>query len=231
MTDFDQYAADYTDHVDRVVKFSGQDTDFFHDVKVDLLLSILSRSHSLNSLSVLDIGCGTGSLAARVAPWVGELFGVDTSESSIRIASARLPGCRFNLYDGKHLPFEDDSLDFAFASCVMHHVPPEQWADFVEEMQRVIRPGGCVAVVEHNPWNPLTRLAVSKCEFDDDAVLLSRRRTTQLLERQSLRIIANPFILFFPWRWKLCRSIERLISQIPFGAQYIVIGEKWRMHT
>ena len=82
MTDFDQYAADYTDHVDRVVNFSGQDTDFFHDVKVDLLLSILSRSHSLNSLSVLDIGCGTGSLAARVAPWVGELFGVDTSESS-----------------------------------------------------------------------------------------------------------------------------------------------------
>ena len=39
-------------------------------------------------------------------------------------------------------------------------------------MRRVVRPGGLLCIIEHNPFNPLTRLAVVRCEFDRDAVLL-----------------------------------------------------------
>ena len=101
-----------------------------------------------------------------------------------------------------------------------------KWPEFVREMHRVIRPGGIVAVIEHNPWNPLTRRAVAHCEFDADAVLLSARQTKQLLHNQSFRIVGAPFIIFFPWRASIFRRIERLISAIPFGGQYIVFGEK-----
>ena len=49
-------------------------------------------------------------------------------------------------------------------------------------MRRVVRPGGLVCVIEHNPLNPLTRsLAVSRCEFDSDAVLLGASTTRKLM--------------------------------------------------
>ena len=42
----------------------------------------------------------------------------------------------------------------------------------IAEMARVTRPGGMVAIIEHNPLNPVTRHIVSRCPFDRDAVLL-----------------------------------------------------------
>ena len=63
------------------------------------------------------------------------------------------------------------------ARCIMSR---RQLAGFVADMVRVTRPGGLVCVIEHNPLNPLTRLAVNRCPFDADAVLL---RSGQLAKR------------------------------------------------
>jgi ubiquinone/menaquinone biosynthesis C-methylase UbiE len=226
MVSFDEYSAEYIEHVDRVVQFSGQDTNFFHEVKVASLLNLLSRRQDLKSLSVLDVGCGNGALAGRVAPQVRELVGIDISEASITLARQHISSCHFECYDGVNLPFDEGSFDFAFTSCVMHHVQPSQWRTFVAEMWRVVRPGGHVAVIEHNPWNPLTRLAVSRCEFDADAVLMTRRRVIRMFKRQSLTVVAKPYILYFPWRPQFLRRLETVIAGIPLGAQYIVMGEK-----
>ncbi len=223
---FDAYANDYSEHVDRSVGFSGQSSEFFHQVKANALLRSLSRFRNPKESSALDVGCGTGSLAKLVAPGIGSYAGVDISQDSVEQASKRVPDGKFSAYDGVTLPFENDSFDFVFTSCVMHHVPVENWRDFTVEMNRVVRPRGLVAVVEHNPRNPLTRLAVSTCEFDEDAVLLSLRRTKDLLLHAELNIVEQPYILFFPWDKMLFRRVERFISFLPLGAQYIVIGQK-----
>ena len=87
------------------------------------------------------------------------------------------------------------------------------------------RPGGVLAVIEHNPLNPLTRLAVSRCEFDDDAVLLGRRRTERLLRAARLELHPpSRYIAFFPWRNALLAKTERALRRIPLGAQYVVTG-------
>ena len=80
--------------------------------------------------------------------------------------------CRYEAYDGERLPYDDERFDVAFAICVLHHVRPAERPRFVGELRRVVRPGGLVALFEHNPLNPLTRLAVHRCAFDGDAVLL-----------------------------------------------------------
>ena len=223
---FDAYSNDYTDHVDNSVRFSGQSTEFFHRIKVDVLLSLLAQHHTLQDASVLDVGCGTGSLSELIAPRVRKLAGTDISAASVQQARHRVPNCEFQTYDGRSLPFGENSMDLVFASCVMHHVPPENWCEFASEMTRVARPGGLIAVVEHNPWNPLTRYAVSTCEFDKDAVLLTRTSTKRLLKKCGLEIVAQPFILFFPWNLKLFRMVETQLRAFPLGAQYIVVGRK-----
>jgi SAM-dependent methyltransferase len=74
----------------------------------------------------MDIGCGSGRWAARVAPRVGRLIGIDASAAALAVARRKLaPFANATLYrasvDG--LPVADGSLDFAYALGVLHHVP------------------------------------------------------------------------------------------------------------
>ena len=112
----------------------------------------------------------------------------------------------------------------AFAVCVAHHVPPEHWPSFFAEMRRVVRPGGVVAVIEHNPLNPLTRLAVLRCPFDQDAVLISRRKAGRLLQAAGLTEIEGKHFLMFPFANTVARKVEGWFAGAPLGAQYICSG-------
>jgi len=156
---------------------------------------------------------------------LGAIDGVDISEGVLEAARLRNPSVSYRSYDGEHLPYEDKTFDLVFAICVLHHVPPPRWESFIAELARVTRPGGVLAVIEHNPLNPLTRLAVSRCEFDDDAVLLGRRRTERLLRAARLELHPpSRYIAFFPWRNALLAKTERALRRIPLGAQYVVTG-------
>ena len=74
----------------------------------------------------------------------------------------------------------------------LRHAPrSSRMAHFMNEMRRVVRPGGLVCVIEHNPLNPLTRLAVTRCAFDRDAVLLRAGKTRQLLRDAGLRQVSH----------------------------------------
>ena len=113
-----------------------------------------------------------------------------------------------------------------FAICVVHHVPTGQRTRFAQELQRVVRPGGVVAIFEHNPVNPLTRVAVSRCEFDADAVLLGRRRVASLLRDAGLRIVERRYLLFFPFERRWTRPAERGLAQLPLGAQHYAVAKR-----
>jgi hypothetical protein len=81
-------------------------------------------------------------------------------------------------------------------------------------------------LLEHNPFNPLTRLAVARCAFDDDAVLLSRRHAGRLLAEAGLSIAERRDLLFFPWSGTTSRRLERMLGPVPLGAQYLVAGAR-----
>jgi SAM-dependent methyltransferase len=116
-------------------------------------------------------------------------------------------------------------MDFVFTINVMHHIPPEHWGQFIKEMQRVTRKNGIAAIFEHNPLNPLTKLAVSKCELDRDAVLLTKRKMKSLFIHK-FKLMDEAYILFFPFKNNIFRSIETMLKWIPLGAQYYICGRK-----
>jgi len=225
--DFDSHSAAYEVELKKAISFAGQDASVFTEAKARALLALArERIGDMESASALDVGCGIGNIHRSLAPQFAEFQGVDVSAGLIDVARASNRDVAYQAYDGVELPFESNTFDLSFAICVLHHVPPAQWETFVAEMARVVRPGGLVAVIEHNPLNPGTRLVTLRCAFDEDIVLVRRRRLEQLMRRTRLRDTASRYILFSPWRSATVERAEHWLGHLPLGAQYITYGNK-----
>jgi len=222
---FDAYATSYADEVNRSIAFLGVGVDYFTRVKAGYLLdSLAGHFGDTRKLNLLDIGCGTGGCHPLIRGELGALCGTDVSAASVEQAAKANPAASYRPYDGQRLPYEDDQFDAAVTICVMHHVPPAQWPSFAAEMKRVVRPGGLALVFEHNPYNPLTRRAVSNCEFDADAVLLTQRRTKGLLEGAGFGAVRSRAILSIPSLGPKTRAVDLALGRLCLGAQYVASG-------
>lgn len=183
--------------------------DFFIEIKAELLLKLAEKNFSsLDKIKVLDIGSGVGLVDRFLKSKIKDLYGVDVVEGVVEKAKFNNPEVNYQMYDGARLPFENNTFDICFAINVMHHVPPGMWENFSREMYRILKPGGIAAVFEHNPLNPLTRLAVARCEFDRDAVLLNHGKIKSLFKGAGLKISDDSYIVFFPFKAKLFRAIR-----------------------
>jgi len=237
---FDEHSADYAQKMGRALAVTGLEHDFFFEAKVRHILEAtrrlggcaaetfgappLAEPWATNAAGragrVLEIGCGIGLLTERLRPLFDAVWGIDPSLSSLGQASAR--GGRMIAADGLHAPFADESFDMVIAVCVLHHVPVEQRATFLAEAARITRRGGIVVVCEHNPWNPLTRLVVGRCELDRDAVLLAQSEARRRLTVAGLSNVRSRYILFFPWRGAMWRWLEARLAWLPLGGQYVI---------
>ncbi len=210
---FDSYRSNYRDVVQSSIDFSGLPHSFFMRAKADLLRELIARRLGPEKPAMLDVGCGVGSFHPLLRGMVGRLSGIDVSSASIAQARADNRDVDYRAFDGRSFPFDDAGFDLVTAICVLHHVAPAEWAHFLNEMRRVVRPGGLICVIEHNPLNPLTRLAVSRCEFDRDAVLLGAGKTRKLMAAAGLREIGARYFLLLPWEAKLARRVEGAFEQ------------------
>ncbi|MEU4832496.1 methyltransferase domain-containing protein [Streptosporangium sp. NPDC023615] len=121
--------------------------------------------HLRPGMSLLDVGCGPGTitadLAGRVAP--GRVTAVEVSERALDLARAEagrrgLTGIAFAVADAHALDLPDDTFDVVHAHQVLQHVGDPVLA--LREMRRVCRPGGVVAVRDSDyaafTWFPET---------------------------------------------------------------------------
>lgn len=223
--EFDRYNESYDDAVNRAISFSGQKVESFTRAKADdLLRTIASHFGSPRPLSLLDVGCGIGNYHPLLVPVVDSVSGVDVSGACIEKAKKRNPTVSYAAYDGDHLPHPDQQFDVTFCICVLHHVPPERWLQFVGEMHRVTRAGGLIVVYEHNPNNPLTRKVVRNCAFDRDAVLLTMTQTRQLLTAAGCANVTTRSILTLPPIGGFVEKLDGLFAKLPLGSQYRATG-------
>jgi SAM-dependent methyltransferase len=222
---FDSYDKSYGAVVQSSIDFSGLPHSFFMTAKADVLRELIAtRLGDVHKPAALDVGCGVGAFHPFLRGMCRRLCGTDVSEASVAQARHDNPGVEYETYDGDILTYGRATFDLATAICVMHHVPPKKWLAFLREIRRVVRPGGLVCIFEHNPFNPLTRLAVSRCEFDRDAVLLRAGQTQRLMSDAGLRDVETKYFLLLPSARASMRSIEQVFERIPLGAQYVTCG-------
>lgn len=99
--------------------------------------------------TVLDVGCGPGSITADLARHVGptgSVLGVDSAPVVVAAAAAehRAPNLRFAVQDVRALAVPDASYDVVLAHQVLQHLADPVSA--LLELRRVVRPGGLIAV-------------------------------------------------------------------------------------
>lgn len=97
---------------------------------------------------VLDIGCGTGTLAARIKSQYpnAEVVGLDPDPKALVRASRKAQragvAVRFDLGYADELPYPDASFDRVFSSLMFHHLHAHQRLNTLSEVRRVLAPGG-----------------------------------------------------------------------------------------
>jgi ubiquinone/menaquinone biosynthesis C-methylase UbiE len=105
--------------------------------------------------SVLDVGCGTGSLAIVAKRHVGasgNVVGIDASPEMI--ARARAKALRsgidvsFKSAVAETLPFPDAQFDVVFSTLMLHHLPRKLRQQWAREIHRVLKSGGRALVVD-----------------------------------------------------------------------------------
>ncbi len=124
---------------------------------------------------VLDVGCGTGTLAVllAVAFPATQISAVDPDPRALEIArrKARKQGVQLNFANARaeSIPFADASFDKVFSTLMLHHIPDEQKLAVLREIHRTLRPGG--------------RLILADFESSTSWLFWRKYRSRQTLER------------------------------------------------
>jgi SAM-dependent methyltransferase len=215
---FDDYAEDYDAILKKQLRFFESGTDYFSRYKIALIKRLLQRTPS----NILEFGCGVGNNIKYLLTFFhnASITGCDISAKSLDIARSRYPSAAFFLFTEATLL--DIRFDLIFIANVFHHIPPKQRQTTIQLLKKLLIPGGNLFIFEHNPYNPVTRHLVNTCPFDVDAQLLRPREMISSLKHAGFSIIKRDFILFFPSALRLLRPIERYMSFMPLGGQYVV---------
>uniref|UniRef100_A0A3Q1EQJ5 Si:ch211-93g23.2 n=1 Tax=Acanthochromis polyacanthus TaxID=80966 RepID=A0A3Q1EQJ5_9TELE len=96
----------------------------------------------------VDVGCGSGQGTKLLAPYFTKVVGTDISPAQLEMASANsnLPNVSYRQCPAEELPFASGEVDLVTAMTAAH------WFDrprFIQEADRVLRPGGCMALLSY----------------------------------------------------------------------------------
>lgn len=152
---------------------------------------------------ILDAGCGTGIYSVELARRGGRVTAIDDSSEMIRQAKANAGKAGFKIdfirADALNLPFPDGHFDLITSVCMLCFIKKKDGA--LLEMNRVLRPGGRVAIAVLNnrsPWALLRRLkGVLKETAYNRAAFLTRAGIESSLANAGFKDMEIKTCLFF----------------------------------
>ena len=126
------------------------DLKWLHAVRTKEFEAALPHFPLNSSARVLEIGAGTGYILEKICRQYPNSIGLEVTDSSYQFNDSRII-----LYDGKVIPFPENSFDVVFTSNVLEHVIGI--GVFIEEIARVLKPGGvAIHIIPSPTWRFLT---------------------------------------------------------------------------
>jgi len=104
--------------------------------------------------SILDFGCGVGRVLRNLPPLTGaRLFGCDYNKKLIAWCRKHLPFARFTVNGSEaKLQYDHHSFDFVYAWSVFTHFTEAQHVFWIDELGRILRPGGYLLLTTHGAY-------------------------------------------------------------------------------
>lgn len=225
--EFDQYIDNYRTNCDQALWLSGESSSYFARYKAQKLAEWLPAKTS-TSARILDFGCGDGVMTHFVHTYFphAHMYGVDPSPKSIETAKKQFDQITFRVSseESRHLDFDSHVFDIIFSAGVFHHIPFEQHTDYIQELFRILKPGGHLVIFELNPFNPLTMWTFKRNPIDRDATMMRPSYAHRLTKEYGKPRLL--FYCFYPKPLNWLRFTEPFMTKIPFGALYATITQK-----
>jgi len=211
--------------------FNDRETDFYLHRTEKAVFDAVQRLNGKGTHRLLDVGCGLGTQAARLALRGWEAYGIDASDQMLRLGQFRFPAVhkKVRLARGiaEALPFRAGYFDVVMCQGAMDHFADRR--RFVAEVERVLKPGGHFVVALANyeslacrigkALDDLSRLVgvdtPKRYQFwriPTDHTFVGSYRLLKGLDNGTMRIArihgASMFLFLPPWR--------ELLETLPF---------------
>jgi SAM-dependent methyltransferase len=107
---------------------------------------------------ILDLGCAAGAISHYLSTLGCHTLGVDSEPRAVDRARDLFPDLRFDVADVSDLPFEASSFDKAVAADLVEHLDDSTFRTMLDEVRRVLAPGGTLSIYTPNPKHLIERL-------------------------------------------------------------------------
>jgi 2-polyprenyl-3-methyl-5-hydroxy-6-metoxy-1,4-benzoquinol methylase len=125
----------------------------------------IMKRHLKPNCRILDFGCGRGLLSCFLAMKNFDVYGVDASADTLKIAEklAEKLGCkpRFRLIKENDFPFVDEYFDAILCVWVLHEVSQDEIRKISEELHRILRKKGSVFIIDQKEVAPFEIIKTS----------------------------------------------------------------------
>ncbi|NMX21367.1 hypothetical protein C5S30_02795 [ANME-1 cluster archaeon GoMg4] len=171
-----------------------------------------SKTLSKDSI-VLEVGCGEGYGTSFLSKSVKKIIGLDVDEQIVKHAQKKYgsTNCIFQVYNGKKIPFKENSFDAIISFQVIEHVQDDR--SFVLEIYRILKQKGlfmlttpnrtCRLKPEQKPWNPFHVREYYPYELENllksifhEVQILGIRGKEEVQKIEINRVKPNPLISF-----------------------------------
>jgi len=153
-------------------------------------------------MSILDVGCGTGSHLELYQRYKCNLYGIDLSPSMLGIARERLGDtAQLDLGDATDMPYENDKFDLVISMLSLHEMSPETRSAVLSEIKRVLKDDGHLLLIDFHPgpYQPLqgwisktiilfSEIAAGREHFKNYRQFMRTKGLSTLLAQQNMKI-------------------------------------------
>ncbi len=107
-----------------------------------------------SDIEVLDLCCGAGQTTQFLVQFSRRVTGLDASPIALQRAAGNVPQAKYVEGLAEKMPLADNRFDLVHTSAAMHEMNSEQLGQILQEVYRVLKPGGIFALVDfHKPTN------------------------------------------------------------------------------
>jgi ubiquinone/menaquinone biosynthesis C-methylase UbiE len=201
-----------------VKKFINLNREFFINLQIEKIIQLLKKNKiDYKNYSCLDIGCQDGYTTSKLKKYFRHSIGIDIKKGFSNEGNY-INGDVFKI------PLKENSVDLIISFSLLHHFKNPDRVKIIKMSQKILKKNGILIILEYNEKNPIVRQYFN--EQNENNYFVNKKGLTKELYSKGFEILDIEYLLYITDATKKLKFLETLLSKIPMGGKYIVMGKK-----